>query len=296
MTAAVVRSAGALQALDAMPRRPAAWRRQRGLALGVLLLAAAIVSAAGAPLWSRHDPQRVDLGARNLKPGAAHWFGSDDLGRDTWARVLYGGRVSLGVAALATLVAVGLGGALGLVAGYRGGRIDTVVQQAIDVALSMPAFFVVLLLGAWFGARFISLCLVIGLTNWMPAARLVRAATQSLRERPFVDAARVAGASSARIVWRHVLPGVASPLLVTAALAAAQAVLLEAALGFLGFGLQPPTPSWGTMLQDAQAHLFTAPWRALFPGLPLFATVLALHLIADGVRDRLDPRLRGVLR
>jgi peptide/nickel transport system permease protein len=267
-----------------------------GTALGLALLVVAVIAAVGAPWWSRADPDHVDLAARNQTPSTVHWFGTDELGRDTWTRVLYGGRVSLGVAALATLVAVGVGGLLGLVAGYRGGRADALVQHAIDVALSLPAFFVVLLLGAWFGARFATLCLVIGLTTWMPAARLVRAATQSLRERPFIDAARVAGVPPARIVWRHVLPGVASPLLVTAALGAAQAALLEAALGFLGFGLQPPTPSWGTMLQDAQRHLFTAPWRAVFPGLPLFVTVLALHLIADGVRDRLDPRVQGALR
>jgi peptide/nickel transport system permease protein len=130
----------------------------------------------------------------------------------------------------------------------------------------------------------------------MPAARLVRTATRSLRERPFVEAARGLGFGTPRILLRHVLPSVVAPILVTAALAASQAVLLEAALGFLGFGLQPPTPSWGTMLQEAQAHVFDAPWRAVVPGVLLFVTVLALHLVADGTRDRLDPRLRAVLR
>jgi peptide/nickel transport system permease protein len=282
-------------ALVAAPARRV-WRRQPGLALGAVLLVLLVASALLAPVVAPGARDTVRLDVRNQPPSTAHPFGTDDLGRDTSTRLLYGGRVSLAVAALATLVTIAIGGSLGLLAGYRGGRVDALVQNATDVALSLPTFFVVLLLGAWFGARLETLCLVIGFTNWMQTARLVRTSTQSLRERAFVDAARASGLTPARILWRHILPGVASPILVTAALAASQAVLLEAALGFLGFGLQPPTPSWGTMLQEAQAHVFDAPWRALFPGLPLCATVLALHLIADGVRDRLDPRLRAAMR
>jgi peptide/nickel transport system permease protein len=271
-------------------------RRQPALAVGLGLLALVVVAALLAPAVTPDDRDTVRLESRNLDPTWRHPLGTDDLGRDTLTRLIYGGRVSLAVAALSTLVSVGIGALLGLVAGYRGGRVDAVVQHATDVALSLPTFFVVLLLGAWFGAQFTTLCLVIGLTNWMPAARLVRTATRSLRERPFVEAARGLGFGTPRILLRHVLPSVVAPILVTAALAASQAVLLEAALGFLGFGLQPPTPSWGTMLQEAQAHVFDAPWRAVVPGVFLFVTVLALHLVADGTRDRLDPRLRAALR
>jgi peptide/nickel transport system permease protein len=271
-------------------------RRQPGLVLGFAILVLLVASAVLAPVVTPVGRDAVRLEERNRPPAWHHPLGTDDLGRDTLTRLAYGGRVSLAVAALSTLVAVGLGATLGLVAGYRGGRIDALVQHTVDVALSLPTFFVVLLLGAWFGAQFATLCLVIGLTTWMPSTRLVRTAAQSLRERPFVDAARALGSGTPRILRRHLLPGVAAPVLVTAALSASQAVLLEAALGFLGFGLQPPTPSWGTMLQEAQAHLFDAPWRAVVPGVPLVATALALHLVADGVRDRLDPHLRAALR
>jgi peptide/nickel transport system permease protein len=244
-----------------------------------------------APALAPYARDEIHLEARDRGPSVQHLFGTDDLGRDILTRVLHGGRVSLGVAALATLVAVGIGALLGSIGGYLGGRTDGAVSAAVDVALSIPTFFVLLLLASWWGARFGMLCLVIGLTTWMPVARLVRAATLSLRERDFVQAARAAGAGVPRIVLRHVLPNAAAPLIVSAALGAAQAILMESALGFLGFGLDVPTPSWGGMLRQAQAHVFEAPWSAVFPGLLIFGTVLALHLVGDALRDALDPRL-----
>ena len=257
---------------------------------GLVLL---VLGALLAPYVSPSGRDEIDLQHRNAAPSLRHPFGTDDLGRDTLTRVLYGGRVSLAVGAVATLVAVGIGTLLGVVAGFRGGFVDTAVVHAVDVALSVPTFFVLLLLGSWWGASFGALCLVLGLTNWMPVARLVRSATQSLRERTHVEAARALGFGTRRIVLRHILPLAVAPILVAAALACAQAILLEAALSFLGFGLQPPTPSWGNMLQEAQAHLYDAPWAAVFPGLLVLGTVLALHTVADAVRDALDPRLRA---
>jgi peptide/nickel transport system permease protein len=268
------------------------WRRSRPAArVAAVGLGLLVVGAVFAPILAPYDRDAVHLESTNLGPTGAHPFGTDDLGRDTLTRVLHGGRVSLAVAALSTLVAVGFGALLGLVAGYRGGWLDALVLHAVDVALSIPMFFVLLLLGAWFGGRVTTLCLVIGLTSWMPVTRLVRAATQSLRQRTFVEAARALGFGTPRILWRHVLPLAAAPMLVAAGQASAQAILIEAALGYLGFGLQPPTPSWGTMLQEAQAHVFDAPWAAVFPGLAILATMLALNVLTDAWRDALDPRL-----
>jgi len=273
------------------------WLRSRPAALVAAIgLGLLVLGAVFAPIVAPYDRDAVHLEASNLGPTPAHPFGTDDLGRDTLTRVLHGGRISLAVAALSTLVAVGFGAFLGLVAGYRGGWFDAFVLHAVDVALAIPTFFVLLLLGAWFGGRVSTLCLVIGLTNWMPVTRLVRAATQSLRQRTFVEAARALGFGTPRILARHVLPLAAAPMLVAAGQASAQAILIEAALGFLGFGLQPPTPSWGTMLQEAQAHVFDAPWAAVFPGLAILVTVLALNVLTDAWRDALDPRLASETR
>jgi len=270
------------------PRR----RLQRGSFWTALALLA--VLSAGALLAPLVLPDGRDTMHFELKRQAPSWqhpFGTDVLGRDTLARVLYGGRISLLVALLSTLIAVTVGTGLGLWAGYRGGRTDTCVSALVNTALALPAFFVLLLLGSWFGGRIASLCIVIGLTNWMPVARLVRTAAWSLRERPFVDAARALGYSTPRILLRHVLPSASAPIGVAAVLAAAQALGIEAALGYLGFGLQPPTPSWGGLLHDAQGHVFDAPWMAVFPGLVLFLVILSFHRVADEVRDALDPRL-----
>lgn len=270
-------------ALARLVRRPAAL-------VGLVLLALLVLAALAAPLVAPHR-DAIRLEERCAPPSRAHPFGTDDLGRDTLARTLHAGRVSLAVAAAATLVAVGLGTLLGLVAGFHGGRIDAAVVHVVDLALAIPTFFLLLLLGSWWGQRMDALCLVIGLTGWMPVTRLVRSAVLGLRHRTYVEAARALGFGTPRIVLRHVLPGTAAPVLVAAALVAAQAVLLESALGYLGFGMQPPTPSWGAMLRESQAHLFDAPWTAVFPGAELFLTVLALHLLGDAFRDALDPRL-----
>lgn len=259
------------------------------LALAWVVLLA--LSSLLAPLVLPGARDAMDLNAKRQAPSWQHPFGTDALGRDTLARVLYGGRISLVVALWSTCIAVTVGTGLGLWAGYRGGRTDACVSALVNTALALPAFFVLLLLGSWFGARIGSLCVVIGFTSWMPVARLVRTATSSLRERPFVDAARVLGYSTPRILLRHVLPSAAAPIGVAAVLAAAQALGIEAALGYLGFGLQPPVPSWGGMLHDAQGHVFDAPWMAVFPGLALFLVILSFHRVADEVRDALDPRL-----
>ncbi len=281
-----------MPAVESRPPHVAGRRAPAGLVWGLGLLGVLVAISVFAPLFAGAGRDAVHLEIRRLGPSWQHWFGTDDLGRDTLLRVLLGGRVSLAVALLSTLVSLLIGTSLGLVAGYRGGRVDALVSHSTDVVLSMPMFFVLLVLGSYWGAGFATLCLVIGLTNWMPVARLVRAATQSLRDRAFVEAGRALGYTTRRILLRHVLPNAAAPILVAAALAASQAILIEAALGFLGMGLRPPTASWGVMLRDAQEHVFDAPWVALFPGGMLCLTTLALQAVADGIRDRLDPRLR----
>jgi peptide/nickel transport system permease protein len=264
------------------PRRPARPRVAAGL-LALVALTAVVV-----PLVT--DPNAQNLDERLAAPSWHHLFGTDALGRDTAARVLAGARISLAVAALSTVVSVLVGATLGLWAGYRGGRVDAVVSYAVDTILSIPMFFVLVLLGRWWGRELVPLCLIIGLTNWMPVARLVRTATLSLRDRTFIEAARGLGFATPRILARHVLPSVAAPIGVAAAVAAAQAMLAEAALGYLGFGLAPPTPSWGRMLNEAQAEMWRSAWLALFPGAFLFVSTLCLHGIADGIRDAFDPR------
>lgn len=267
--------------------------RAAGPAAALAGLALVTLVSLLAPAVSPYEPHAIHLEQRNLAPGPQHWFGTDDLGRDTLSRLLHGGRRSLGVVALAGLVAAGLGTLVGALAGWRGGRLDAWAQRGIDLLLSLPTFFVLLLLASWWGRRFTTLCLVIGLTSWMPIALLVRTAVRGLRQRTWVEAARALGLGGPRIVVRHVLPNALAPILVATALAGAQAILLESALSFLGFGLSPPAPTWGGMLNEAQAHLHDAPWVAVFPGFAIFATALALHVVADGVRDALDPRARG---
>jgi peptide/nickel transport system permease protein len=269
----------------------AVWRR-RPSRLALVVLSALVLGALVAPLVPI-DRDAVHLERRNAPPSLQHACGTDDLGRDNLVRIMHGGRVTLAVAALSTLVAVLFGTFLGTWAGVRGGKVDALVSHLVDVALCVPTFFVLLLLGAWWGGRFLTLCVVIGSTSWMPVARLVRAATRSLRDRTFVEAARALGCSTPRIVVQHILPLAVSPILVAAALASAQAILIEAALGYLGFGLQPPTPSWGRMLQESLAHVFDAPWAAIFPGCFILITVLSLHVVADALRDALDVRLES---
>jgi peptide/nickel transport system permease protein len=260
--------------------------------IAVLFLAVLVLGAVAISSVQRYDRDAIRLDERRLAPQAAHPFGTDDLGRDTFTRTLHAARFSLAVAALATLLALVIGTIIGLVAGYRGGRIDVLLMSLVDVALAVPLFLVLMVLAAFLGGSLWSLCLVLGLSTWMPVARLVRAETLSLRDREYVQAARALGLATPRILVRHILPNATTPILVAATLGAAQVILMESALSFLGFGLQPPTPTWGNLLREAQGSLDQAPWNAVFPGLMIFLTVYALHVLGDLLQDRLDPRSR----
>jgi peptide/nickel transport system permease protein len=266
------------------------WRLTPTLASGFLVVL--LLGAMGISLLGRFPRDEIHLETRRLAPGATHLFGTDDLGRDTFTRSLYAARVSLGIAALATILALALGTTVGLLAGYRGGRVDSILMALVDIALAVPLFLLLMVLAAILGGHFWMLCVVLGLSTWMPIARLVRAATRSIRERDYITAAEALGLTQQRIVWRHILPNTSAPILVAATLGAAQVILMESALSFLGFGLQPPTPTWGNLLRESQGSLELAPWNAVFPGLLLFLTVYALHVLGDHLQEHLDPRLR----
>ena len=269
----------------------AALRRPPGRA-GALALVAIAVFGLFAPL-ALPDPNRQPdvVGGALHPPSTAAPFGTDELSRDVLARVATGTRVSLAVAALAVALSMTVGALVGIVAGYAGGAVDAVLMRVVDGALAIPRLFVLLLLLAvWERMPLAALILAIGLTGWLGASRLVRAEVLRLRESEFVRSAEALGAGRGRIMFRHLLPNTAGPLLVAATLAVGDVILLEAGLSFLGLGVQPPTPSWGGMILDGRGVLTVAPWVSLFPGLAIVATVLAVNLFGDALRDAADPR------
>lgn len=273
---------------DALAR---AWHDSRGRA-GAVILAAVTAGAAAGPLFLP-DPlaQPCVLTCRNLGPSLKHPMGTDELSRDVLARVATGGRISLSVALLAVALSVTLGAATGLVAGYLGGVVDTALMRLVDAALAIPRLFLLLLvLAVWEQVPVPVLVVLIGATGWFGTGRLVRGEVLRLREESYVRAAEALGASRRRIIFRHLLPNAAGPLLVAATLGVGDVILLEAGLSFLGLGVQPPTPSWGGMILDAKSVLVTSPWAGLFPGLAIVITVLAVNLFGDALRDAVDPR------
>ena len=260
-----------------------------GLAIvGVMSLAALL-----APWLAPYDPTALHLDAVLEPPSATFWLGTDALGRDVFSRLLFGARVSLWVGFVSVGIAVSLGVLLGLVAGFKGGLTDECVMRGVDVMLCFPSFFLILAVIAFLEPSLTNIMVVIGLTSWMGVARLVRAETLSLRERDFIAAARLAGASAWRIMLVHILPNALAPVLVSATLGVAGAILIESSLSFLGLGVQPPDPSWGNMLLEGKDVLEIAPWLSLYPGLAILITVLGYNLLGESLRDRLDPRIQG---
>ena len=284
----------------AEPRGGAGARRTRRLVLaGGLFVLALIVVAAAAPWIAPQDPTRQSLRARLKAPtleapdGKAHLLGTDHLGRDVLSRVIWGARVSLLVGFAAVMVGGVVGATLGLVAGYRGGWIDSAIMTLADAQLAFP--FILLAIGiiAVLGPSFPTLVVVIGLSGWMSYARVLRAQVLVLRSREFVDAIHALGGSMVRVVARHILPNVLSSLVVIATLELARSIVLEATLSFLGLGVQPPTPSWGGMVHEGREYLDSAWWISTFPGLVLMLTSLVVSRTGDWLRDLLDPTLRG---
>lgn len=271
------------------------WRRffrHRTAAVGLAILTFLVIIAVAAPLIAPYPPSdHLDIvRLKNHPPSWTFILGTDVFSRDVWSRVVYGARVSLGIGALGALVAVSLGTVVGAVAGYYRRWVDAVLMRGVDVGLALPRIFILLMAVAlWDGLPFWILVLVIGLTSWFGTSRLVRAEVLSIRERDFVAAARALGADTGRVIFRHVLPNAAAPIIVSAALGVGNVLLLEASLSFLGIGVAPPQPSWGNMIADGASSLYSAPWTTLFPGLAISLVVMSLNAVADGLRDALDP-------
>jgi peptide/nickel transport system permease protein len=258
-----------------------------GAAIVLLMFLMALVAAQLAG-----DPGLIDIGQQLQPPAWDHPMGTDDLGRDVLTRILFGARISLLVGFVAVGIATFIGVVLGALAGYYGGWVDNLIMRFVDIMLCFPTFFLILAVVAFLEPSIWNIMIIIGLTSWMGVARLVRAEFLSLREREFVLAARACGARDGRIIFRHLLPNALSPVLVSATLGVAGAILTESALSFLGIGVQPPTPSWGNMLIVGKQTLGTAWWLSAFPGLAILVTVLGYNLLGEGIRDALDPRMR----
>ena len=275
---------------------------RHGIALaGALVIAASALLAALAPALAPADPVRNDLLARLTPPmwmdggSVRHPLGTDTLGRDVVSRLLYGARVSLLVGFAAVLVAGVVGVALGLMAGYYGGRLDDLLMRLGDVQLAFPVLVLAIAVLSVVGASLGNVILVLAVTGWVTYARIARAETLTLRHREFVEGARALGARDATILWRHILPNVLPPITVVATFSVARTIIAEASLSFLGLGIPPPAPSWGAMLDEGRNYLTTGWWLALFPGVAILALVLGINLVGDWLRDALDPRVeRGM--
>lgn len=273
------------------------FRRHPGAVAGTVVLSILILAVLCAGL-SPYDPEASDMTSRFAPPSRQHPMGTDALGRDLLTRVLYGGRISLAVGFSVVIITLLIGVPLGAVAGYFGGWVDNILMRITDAALTLPSLLVLILLSAVLrevNAPFLeenpvlTIAMVIGLLSWMFVARLVRAAYISIREQDFVIATRTLGATDLRIIIKHILPNAVGPIIVESTLEIGYAILEESGLSFLGFGIQPPTPSWGNLLSNAQEHMTKHPWLAIFPGLMIFQTIISINYIGDGLRDAFDP-------
>ena len=271
------------RALRRLLRRPTA-------VFGLIVVVLMALLAIFAPWIAPFDPLATSFAMVRRAPSAAHWFGTDEVGRDLLARVIYGGRASLAAGVIAVSIAVGCGVPLGMVAGYAGGLIDAVISRITDAMLAIPFLILAIALAAFLGPSLGNAMIAIGITATPIFVRLARGQVLAVRAEDFVEAARAVGNPPLRILLRHILPNILPPVIVQATLAIAAAIIAEASLSFLGLGQQPPAPSWGSMLNTAQRFLTQAPWMAIFPGLAIFLTVLAFNLLGDGLRDALDPK------
>ena len=272
------------------------WRyfKRNWLAVGgMMMLVIIFLIAAFAFFLAPYDPGKTDVSLKLKPPSYQHYLGTDQLGRDVFSRMLYGSRVSLSVGFVAVAISILIGILVGAIAGYYGRWVDPLLMRFVDIMLCFPSFFLILTVVALLGPSLFKVMVVIGITSWMGTSRFVRAEFLSLRERDFVQAAKSLGVKDLRIIFLHILPNALAPVFVTATLDVATAILVEAGLSFLGFGVQPPAPSWGNILTEGRTYIFDAWWLTLFPGLAILITVLSFNLLGEGLRDALDPRLRG---
>lgn len=258
--------------------------------VGFIIILSVLFLALTASIIAPYDPNDINVKAILLGPSATHWMGTDGLGRDVLSRMLHGGRISLLVGLVAVGISTAIGIVLGAIAGYYRGWVDTFIMRLVDVMLSIPSFFLILAVIAFLTPSIINIMIVIGLTSWMSVTRLVRAEFLSLSNREFVLASRTLGAKDARLIFTHLLPNSLTPIIVSAVLGVAGAVLMESGLSFLGLGVQAPQASWGNILTDGREYIQFAWWLSLFPGLAILITVLGYNLLGEGLRDALDPR------
>jgi peptide/nickel transport system permease protein len=271
--------------------------RHRMAVLSIAILLVIVLTTVLAPILSPYDPLATEAANKLQPPSREHLMGTDDMGRDVLSRILYAGRVSLTVGFLATFASLILGLIIGGLSGYFGGKLDNLLMRVTDLFLSFPTLFVLILLSAllretnlnFLRSGMLPVVFVIAILSWMGLARLVRAAFLSLREQEFIVAARALGVKPARIVLRHILPNTLSVIIVNSTLFVAYSIILESGLSYLGFGVQPPTPTWGNMLNRSQIYVYVAPWLGIFPGLMIFFTVISINYIGDGLRDAMDP-------
>ncbi len=279
---------------------PPAWKRALAkarsnptTAAGALICLIIIVSAVFAPWLAPYDPTEQDIMNRLQAPGGEFLLGTDQFGRDILSRLMWGGRISLTVSLGAIAAAMVIGGVIGMVSGYVGGRFDLFVMQVMDVLLSFPSLILGLIVVALLGPELVNLVVAIALTAIAPFARVARAPTMALKERAFVEAGRALGFSHVRILFGHILPNILSEVMVMGTLWLATAVRVEASLSFIGLGVKPPTPTWGGMTRDGFENILDAPWLAVFPGIAILLLVLGLNMVGDGLRDATDPKLRN---
>lgn len=258
--------------------------------VGFIIIVLIFVLSMLAPIITPYDPNYINVKAILLAPSMQHWMGTDGLGRDVLSRMLFGGRISLLVGLVAVGISTAIGILLGALAGFYRGWVDTMIMRIVDIMLSIPSFFLILAVIAFLTPSIINIMIVIGLTSWMGVTRLVRAEFLSLNDREFVLASRTLGAKNARLIFTHLLPNSLTPIIVSAVLGVAGAVLMESGLSFLGLGVQAPQASWGNILTDGKEYIQFAWWLSLFPGLAILITVLGYNLLGEGLRDALDPR------
>ena len=285
----------ALEKSKVVNQRTIIWenfRRHKVAVIASVLLVIMALACFAAPLIAPYEFDAINLKAIRQPPSAGNWMGTDDLGRDLLTRILYGGRISIMIGILSALVGTSLGALIGALAGFYGGRLDNLLMRITDIAYSIPTLPLLIVLSSFSNSAVPVMVLIIGFLSWMPTARVVRGSVLSAKEKEYVEAARMIGAPDRVIIWQHILPNIAGPIIVGATLGVGNAIIIESSLSFLGLGVQPPTPTWGNMLMDSQATMASKPWLTIFPGLAILLVVLAVNFIGDGLHDALDPTLR----
>lgn len=270
------------------------FRRHKLMYVGVVIIAVFSIMAIFAPQISfDRDPTKTNLRARNLPPNAEHLLGTDEIGRDMWARLVYGSRVSLAIGLIVAAISVGVGSLLGSISGYFSGVVDVLIQRFQELVALFPQLILIIAAVAIFGQSVVNIMIILGLTTWTGVCRLVRGQFLSAREYMYVDAAHSIGVGDAKIMWRHIFPNVLPPVIVWATFAVGGAIMIEASLSFIGLGVKPPATSWGQMMNEAQTFtsLTTRPWRWLAPGLCITLTMIAVNFVGDALRDAMDPRM-----